>query len=98
MSVDRRQRRTYRYQQARAKFLAENPLCLLCDDQGIVTAAAELDHVIPVRDAPNRFWDRTNWQPVCRSCHEEKTAGENRQGEPPKGQLDWLEFAAQRIV
>ena len=39
-------------------------------------AAAEIDHINPVRHDVDRFLDRSNWQPICRPCHEEKRATE----------------------
>ena len=24
------------------------------------------------------FWDRDNWQPLCKQCHDKKTAREDR--------------------
>lgn len=76
-SERRRERSTSRYQKARLGFLAKNPLCKLCLDRGITEPATELDHVIPVSENPDGFWDRKNWQGLCRPCHEEKTANEN---------------------
>ena len=80
---DRRaERSTGRYQKARLGFLKKHPLCAECGRQGITKAATDLDHIIPVRDAPDRFWDRTNWQPLCRECHEAKTVEENQEPDP----------------
>jgi 5-methylcytosine-specific restriction protein A len=39
-----------------------------------VTAATLVDHVVAHRGDVGRFWDRDNWQPLCRSCHNAKTA------------------------
>ena len=33
-----------------------------------------IDYIKPVHLAPERFWDRTNVQPICRQCHERKHA------------------------
>lgn len=74
----RRLRSTRRYRRARALYLATKPLCVLCDARGLVVGADELDHIVPVFDVPSQFWDRDNWQPLCRACHEKKTADENR--------------------
>lgn len=72
----RRLRSTSRYRRARRTFLAANPWCRECERHGLSTPAAELDHVVPAVVAPDRFWDRTNWQPLCRPCHAAKSATE----------------------
>ena len=89
MFDQRRERSTRRYGTARARFLAANPLCAECGRGGVVKAAVELDHIEPVADAPDRFWDQENWQGLCEKCHTAKTAGENRTHEPPPGQAEW---------
>ena len=85
----RRARNTTRYRAARARFLAHDPLCSECGRKGIVKAAAELDHIEPAADAPDRFWAEDNWQGLCRECHFSKTATENRTHQPPPGQAEW---------
>ena len=35
--------------------------------------ATEVDHVIPHRDHQEAFWDVSNWQPLCKTCHSRKT-------------------------
>lgn len=60
----------YEWQQARLAFLNENPLCSYCDRMGRVTAACIVDHKIPHRGDMVLFWDRTNWQSLCKPCHD----------------------------
>ncbi len=68
----------YRWQQERKAFLARNPLCTTCEEvHGRITAATEVDHVIPHKGDKALFWDRMNWAPICRDCHQAKTAREN---------------------
>ena len=63
----------------RRVLLRENPLCRPCAANGFTVAAAEIDHIVPVSDSANpELLDRENWQPICRQCHEAKTATENR--------------------
>lgn len=54
---------------ARAQFLIEHPLCVMCYAAGIVTAATVVDHIKPHRGCMVLFWDRTNWQPLCATHH-----------------------------
>lgn len=41
--------------------------------------ASEVDHIVPLRQAPERKYDLANLQPLCRSCHSTKT-GRDRGG------------------
>ena len=66
------------YRSMRRVFLSENPLCRPCAANGFTVAAAEIDHIVPVKHAPDRFWDASNWQPICRPCHARKTTTETR--------------------
>lgn len=64
----------YAWQKARAAYLAEHPLCVACREAGRVEAATVVDHKTPHRGDPAVFWDRANWQPLCKACHDRKTA------------------------
>ena len=37
-----------------------------------------LDHVIPHRGASHLMWDESNWQALCKPCHDRKTWTEDR--------------------
>lgn len=67
----------YCWQQARARWLADHPLCVSCDEQGLVVAGFVVDHIVPHRGDMTLFWDETNWQTLCASCHSRKTANED---------------------
>lgn len=64
---------TRMWSKARAVYLAHNPLCKLCEDQGVITPATQVDHIIPHRGNYELFWDPENWQGLCASCHSKKT-------------------------
>ncbi|MFY8385442.1 HNH endonuclease signature motif containing protein [Pseudomonas aeruginosa] len=68
----------YRWQQARARFLAKHPLCRSCSEAGDVVEATEVDHIIAHRGDQALFWDESNWQPLCKRCHSAKTQEEMR--------------------
>lgn len=68
-----------RWRQARLAFLDDNPLCVFCQSQGLLTPATVIDHIIPHRGNQTRFWDMNNWQALCKSCHDTKTATIDRQ-------------------
>ena len=74
----RQLRSTAAYKRARANFLAGKPLCAMCEEEGIVTLAEELDHKEPCHGNVGLFWDQSNWQGLCRNCHILKTQEENR--------------------
>jgi len=69
---------TYQWQQARERFLRANPLCAYCRRKGKLKAASIVDHVIPHRGDQARFWDETNWQSLCKPCHDVDKAREER--------------------
>ena len=86
----RRMRTKEPYLSMRLFFLRMHPLCRPCAANGFTVAAAEIDHIVPVKHAPDRFLDASNWQPICRPCHARKTATENRRRETPE-QAGWQE-------
>jgi 5-methylcytosine-specific restriction enzyme A len=77
-----------RWQKARLVFLACH--AYRCAGYGLPphlarcrTVASVVDHIIPHRGDPDLFWDETNWQCLCKSCHDRKTATEDRPREKP---------------
>jgi len=66
----------YQWSKTRARFLKEHPLCKACKDEGAITPATEVDHIIPHKGSQTLFWDADNWQALCISCHSRKTMRE----------------------
>lgn len=60
------------WKRGRAEFLEENPVCAVCG-----RPAEIVDHIVPHRGSELLFFERDNWQPLCRSCHGAKTMREN---------------------
>jgi 5-methylcytosine-specific restriction protein A len=60
-----------KWRAARAAFLALNPACV---SVGCGTDATVVDHIKPHRGNQSLFWDQSNWQSLCASCHGRKTA------------------------
>lgn len=58
-----------RWRNARAAYLRRHPLCVKCDQPATV-----VDHITPHRGDMVLFWDVSNWQPLCKPCHDRKTA------------------------
>ncbi|MEK3945000.1 HNH endonuclease [Paenibacillus sp. FSL H3-0310] len=62
---------------ARARFLRSHPLCVHCELSSLVTAATVVDHIIPHKGDMRLFWNVSNWQGLCASCHSIKTVKED---------------------
>lgn len=66
-----------RWQKARVRYLHSHPLCVECKKQGRITQATVVDHIVPHRGDQKLFWDESNWQPLCKPCHDKKTWNED---------------------
>ena len=55
-----------------------NPFCVKCYEEGHITMATVVDHIVPHRGDQKLFWDRGNWQPLCEHHHNVKTMTEDR--------------------
>lgn len=80
-----------RWKAASAAWRARHPLCVRCEARGLVVAGEAVDHKVPHRLAEamaredaaaisagwRLFWDQGNWQTLCKSCHDTKTAAED---------------------
>ncbi len=62
-----------RWRTARQSFLKSNPLCAECERKGKLTSATVVDHKIDHKGDLDKFWDVSNWQPLCKQCHDRKT-------------------------
>jgi 5-methylcytosine-specific restriction enzyme A len=69
--------RTARWRRLRSMVLSHNPLCAMCEAEGRMTLAVDVDHVLPRSVRPDLEWSMDNCQPLCRSCHSRKTRREN---------------------
>ena len=68
---------TYKWRKASKEFLKKHPLCAECQREGRLTPATEVDHIKPHGGNLRLFWNKKNWQPLCKSCHSKKTAKED---------------------
>lgn len=62
-----------KWQRAREIYLRKHPLCVGCLKEGRYTASTVVDHIRPHRGDQMLFWDESNWQPLCKACHDKKT-------------------------
>lgn len=60
---------TQRWRNLRDQVLHEEPLCRMCERMGRTTASRIVDHITPHKNNPVLFWDRSNLQALCASCH-----------------------------
>ncbi len=61
-------------QRIKARVLAANPLCVMCQAKGKVTIAVEVDHIIALTNGGAEDpHDDSNRQGLCIPCHIEKT-------------------------
>lgn len=69
---------TAAWRKASKAFLRDvQPLCQQCLKEGRYTKATVVDHIVPHRGDPKLFWDKTNWQGLCKRCHDRKTRQED---------------------
>ena len=67
-----------RWRKARLVFLEKHPLCTRCYENGSLVRATVVDHIVPHRGDRELFWDMSNWQALCKRCHDQKTMTEDR--------------------
>lgn len=66
-----------RWRNYRKRFLREHPLCVMCQKEGKVTPATEVDHIKRVTGPDDPlFWEPSNHQALDGRCHRAKTATE----------------------
>lgn len=68
------------WERERTKYLEEHPLCVDHKRRGFIEVATVVDHIIPHKGDKAFFWDKNNWQSLCESCHNRKTATEDKGG------------------
>lgn len=54
-----------------------HPLCRICELAGRVTPASVVDHITPHKGDASLMWGQSNWQALCKPCHDHKTATED---------------------
>jgi len=69
-----------RWLKARASYLLSHPLCVYCEKLKRVTAATVVDHIVPHRGDQALFWDKSNWQSLCKPHHDAAKQAEDQAG------------------
>lgn len=62
------------WQRLRLMHIRAHPLCKLCEAQGLIVQAEDVDHVIPHQGNDGLRLDPSNLQSLCKPCHSRKTA------------------------
>ena len=70
-----------RWKRERALFLQKHPLCVYCEQEGVVEQATIVDHRKPHKGDLHLFWDRSNWQPMCKPHHDSAKAKQEATGQ-----------------
>ena len=65
------------WRKVRAAHMASQPLCVRCSENNLIVKGEAVDHIIPHKGDMGLFWDRSNLQTLCHSCHNRKTATED---------------------
>lgn len=66
-----------RWQDLRRYRLNIQPLCVECLKNHRITPATVVDHIKPHKGNEELFYDFNNLQPLCKPCHDRKTAKED---------------------
>lgn len=70
-----------KWQRVSKAYLRKHPLCVKCLAEGRFVSATVVDHIIPHRGNPTLMWSESNWQALCKHCHDRKTGNEDRNPE-----------------
>jgi 5-methylcytosine-specific restriction protein A len=72
-----------KWRKARALYLQQHPLCVMCQADGIVGMATVVDHIVPHRGNQSLFWNPANWQSLCATHHsrDKQRIEQNTRGE-----------------
>ena len=88
----------YHWQKIRAQYLEAHPLCVMCYKDNKLTPATVVDHIVPHKGNKQLFYDESNFQALCKHCHDshkqhyEKTGrirGANDDGTPVDPNHPW---------
>lgn len=64
-----------RWRKLRKMIITREPFCRTCKQMDVLMAAKIIDHIVPINKGGDP-WDEGNLQPLCKKCHDVKTAQE----------------------
>jgi 5-methylcytosine-specific restriction endonuclease McrA len=73
--------KTQAWRKGRLDFLSDHPLCVKCEREGRIEPATVVDHITPHKGDDRLFYDRNNWQSLCKPHHDGDKQREERQAE-----------------
>lgn len=74
----------------RIAFLHQHPLCVMCKTDGRIAPATVVDHIEPHKGNEALFFDASNWQALCKPCHDSRKALQEARGyDPSIGEDGW---------
>lgn len=77
---------TYDWVEYRNKFLFANPKCYACGGRATV-----VDHIVAAKNDEKKFWDETNYIPLCKGDHDVITGLYDRHAIPlTEEKLKWI--------
>jgi 5-methylcytosine-specific restriction endonuclease McrA len=65
-----------KWREAREGFLKRHPTCIVCKAPAVI-----VDHIRPHKGDKALFWNRSNWQPLCVTCHSSRKQSQERRGQ-----------------
>lgn len=70
-----------KWQRVSKVYLRKNPMCVKCKANGRFVTATVVDHIVPHRGDSVLMWSESNWQALCKHCHDVKTGNEDSRPE-----------------
>jgi 5-methylcytosine-specific restriction protein A len=64
-----------RWKKVREIFIRQHPLCVACTEKELIVQASVVDHIVPISKGGSP-WSFSNFQSLCKSCHDSKSAKE----------------------
>lgn len=71
---------TSRWRKLRLLHLASEPLCRMCKQEGRLTPATVVDHIKAHKGDETLFWDQSQWQSLCKPCHDSHAQSRDKSG------------------
>lgn len=73
--------KTAAWARLRKKALSLEPVCRFCRSKGIITEGKVADHISPHKGNVSKFFDISNIQILCSSCHSSQKQRLEKSGE-----------------
>lgn len=81
------------YKAKRTRYLERNSNCALCGEM-----ATTVDHIVPLWTGVFHCNDQTNWQPLCKRCHQAKNQEDDLHEKVRKMSLGQFKYQAMEYL